>query len=72
VGCSSANATSSMERRKRFINDRSDRRNKLESIGFVFSFRPPVVERFQALVDFKKVNGRANVGVRSGPLDIVG
>eukprot|EP00978_Attheya_sp_CCMP212_P009556 scaffold22614_cov53-Attheya_sp.AAC.2 len=47
----------------------SDRCNKLESIGFAFSCKPPEVERFQELVDFKKVNGRANVGVRSGPFD---
>jgi hypothetical protein len=51
----------------------SDRRQKLERIGFTFKCRPsptitPWDERFQALVDFKKTNGHANVPQRSGPL----
>jgi hypothetical protein len=47
---------------------------KLESIGFVFKLRPTGTrtpcwnERFQELVDFKKINGHTNVPKRSGPL----
>eukprot|EP00978_Attheya_sp_CCMP212_P035393 scaffold153776_cov32-Attheya_sp.AAC.2 len=47
------------------------RREKLESIGFVFVSsprRPPWDERFQELVDFKKINGHTNVPQGFGPL----
>eukprot|EP00978_Attheya_sp_CCMP212_P015994 scaffold41572_cov51-Attheya_sp.AAC.2 len=47
------------------------RREKLESIGFVFRCPPngpPWDQRFQELVDFKKINGHTNVPTRSGPL----
>jgi hypothetical protein len=49
----------------------NDRREKLESIGFVFKCQPPRIpwdERFQKLVDFKKINGHPNVPKGSGPL----
>jgi len=51
----------------------NDRREKLESIGFVFKCRPtgpPWDQRFQELVDFKKINGHTNVYRSSGPLGI--
>eukprot|EP00978_Attheya_sp_CCMP212_P017144 scaffold45539_cov51-Attheya_sp.AAC.3 len=46
---------------------------RLESIGFTFIFRSsltitPWDQRFQELVDFKKINGHSNVVVISGPL----
>eukprot|EP00978_Attheya_sp_CCMP212_P012369 scaffold30781_cov52-Attheya_sp.AAC.1 len=50
------------------INDRCE---KLESIGFTFirrSTRSTWDERFQELVDFKKINGHTNVPQRLGPL----
>eukprot|EP00978_Attheya_sp_CCMP212_P034521 scaffold144908_cov56-Attheya_sp.AAC.6 len=50
----------------------NERREKLESIGFVFVCDyikgPPWEQRFQELVDFKKVNGHTNVPQRLGPL----
>eukprot|EP00978_Attheya_sp_CCMP212_P002370 scaffold4862_cov70-Attheya_sp.AAC.1 len=51
----------------------SERREKLESIGFTYICRPsPTIiswdQRFQELVDFKKVNGHTIVPTRSGPL----
>eukprot|EP00978_Attheya_sp_CCMP212_P040934 scaffold228807_cov51-Attheya_sp.AAC.2 len=49
-----------------------DRREKLEGIGFLFiclpSRTPPWDQRFQELVDFKKINGHTNVVQGSGPL----
>eukprot|EP00978_Attheya_sp_CCMP212_P049509 scaffold674061_cov47-Attheya_sp.AAC.1 len=49
-----------------------ERREKLEGIGFVFICRPTITtpweQRFQELVDFKKINGHANVSTKSGPL----
>jgi hypothetical protein len=54
----------------------SDKRKKLESIGFEFKRHPSWDQRFQELVDFKKVNGYTNVplpvgsGLISGPLGI--
>eukprot|EP00978_Attheya_sp_CCMP212_P006714 scaffold15573_cov69-Attheya_sp.AAC.1 len=48
-----------------------DNREKLESIGFEFKCRPtcsPWNQRFQELVDFKKINGHTNVRTHSGPL----
>eukprot|EP00978_Attheya_sp_CCMP212_P041068 scaffold230916_cov79-Attheya_sp.AAC.1 len=51
-----------------------DRREKLESIGFAFmrhrrpSTSSPWDQRFQDLVDFKKINGHANVPRRLGSL----
>eukprot|EP00978_Attheya_sp_CCMP212_P030017 scaffold108921_cov41-Attheya_sp.AAC.1 len=49
----------------------NDKREKLESIGFVFKCRPtglPWDQRFQELVDFKKINGHANVPQKFGQL----
>eukprot|EP00978_Attheya_sp_CCMP212_P045351 scaffold343173_cov55-Attheya_sp.AAC.3 len=48
----------------------SDRRQKLESIGFSFTITPcrPWDERFHEQVDFKKINGHMNVPQGSGPL----
>eukprot|EP00978_Attheya_sp_CCMP212_P003347 scaffold6907_cov51-Attheya_sp.AAC.2 len=49
----------------------SERREQLESIGFVFLCPPnglPWGQRFQELVDFKKINGHTHVPRRSGPL----
>eukprot|EP00978_Attheya_sp_CCMP212_P001773 scaffold3644_cov58-Attheya_sp.AAC.4 len=48
----------------------SDKCEKLETIGFEFKCRPttPWDQRFQELVDFKKINGHTNVHQRSGPL----
>jgi len=49
----------------------SDKREKLESIGFEFRNKLPYLswdQRFQEVVDFKKVNGHANVSTNSGPL----
>eukprot|EP00978_Attheya_sp_CCMP212_P009606 scaffold22774_cov55-Attheya_sp.AAC.7 len=54
----------------------SDKRKKLESIGFEFKRHPSWDQRFQELVDFKKVNGYTNVplpvgsGLLSGSLGI--
>eukprot|EP00978_Attheya_sp_CCMP212_P023315 scaffold71170_cov54-Attheya_sp.AAC.1 len=47
-----------------------DKCEKLESIGFEFKRQPrsPWDERFQELVNFKKINGHANVPQRSGTL----
>eukprot|EP00978_Attheya_sp_CCMP212_P009770 scaffold23264_cov24-Attheya_sp.AAC.1 len=49
-----------------------DRYEKLESIGFVFTYRATFFiswnQRFQELVDFKKINGHTNVHTGSGPL----
>eukprot|EP00978_Attheya_sp_CCMP212_P029974 scaffold108682_cov51-Attheya_sp.AAC.1 len=50
-----------------------DRCEKLESIGFPFIFRPTYLswdERFQELLDFKQINGHANVPQRHGPLGV--
>eukprot|EP00978_Attheya_sp_CCMP212_P021364 scaffold62239_cov49-Attheya_sp.AAC.3 len=52
-------------------NMTNERRDKLESIGFVFvcpPSGPPWDQRFQELVDFQKINGHANVPTRSGRL----
>eukprot|EP00978_Attheya_sp_CCMP212_P011572 scaffold28638_cov38-Attheya_sp.AAC.1 len=49
----------------------NDRCTQLESIGFEFKYRlkgPPWDQRFQELVDFKKINGHTNVPRRAGPL----
>eukprot|EP00550_Attheya_septentrionalis_P007099 CAMPEP_0198282630 /NCGR_PEP_ID=MMETSP1449-20131203/2417_1 /TAXON_ID=420275 /ORGANISM="Attheya septentrionalis, Strain CCMP2084" /LENGTH=443 /DNA_ID=CAMNT_0043978963 /DNA_START=224 /DNA_END=1555 /DNA_ORIENTATION=+ len=54
----------------------SDRCEKLESIGFAFilmsgprtALRTPWEQRFQELVDFKKINGHTIVSTNSGPL----
>eukprot|EP00978_Attheya_sp_CCMP212_P025521 scaffold82269_cov40-Attheya_sp.AAC.2 len=51
----------------------NERREKLESIGFTFTCRPsptitPWDQRFQELVDFKKIKGHTNVRQGSGPL----
>eukprot|EP00978_Attheya_sp_CCMP212_P019276 scaffold53821_cov50-Attheya_sp.AAC.2 len=51
----------------------SDKCEKLESIGFTFVHRPgptitPWDQRFEELVDFKKINGHTNVPQGSGPL----
>eukprot|EP00978_Attheya_sp_CCMP212_P010375 scaffold25122_cov51-Attheya_sp.AAC.1 len=49
----------------------SDQRKKLESIGFEFKYLHACSswdQRFQEVVDFKKVNGHANVSTNSGPL----
>jgi hypothetical protein len=50
-----------------------DEYEKLESIGFEFKYRatgmcPSWNQRFQELVEFKKINGHTNVPTRSGPL----
>eukprot|EP00978_Attheya_sp_CCMP212_P014283 scaffold36322_cov47-Attheya_sp.AAC.1 len=50
-----------------------DKREKLESIGFEFKCQPrsprsPWDHRFQELVNFKKLNGHANVPTKSGTL----
>jgi hypothetical protein len=46
----------------------NERREKLESIGFVFKVHPPWDQRFQELVDFKKINGHTNIPTKSGQL----
>eukprot|EP00978_Attheya_sp_CCMP212_P032001 scaffold122974_cov53-Attheya_sp.AAC.3 len=51
----------------------NDRREKLNSIGFTFKCRPTPTksnwdQRFQELVDFKKINGHTNVPQKSGQL----
>eukprot|EP00978_Attheya_sp_CCMP212_P001096 scaffold2268_cov61-Attheya_sp.AAC.1 len=46
----------------------SDRLKKLESIGFEFKCHPSWDQRFQELVDFKKVHGSTDVNQPSGPL----
>eukprot|EP00978_Attheya_sp_CCMP212_P006536 scaffold15121_cov86-Attheya_sp.AAC.1 len=51
----------------------NERREKLENIGFTFKCRPsptitPWDQRFEELVDFKKINGHTNVVTKSGPL----
>eukprot|EP00978_Attheya_sp_CCMP212_P016568 scaffold43554_cov45-Attheya_sp.AAC.3 len=51
----------------------SHRCEKMESIGFTFICRPsPTIthwdQRFRELVDFKAINGHANVATRAGPL----
>jgi len=47
----------------------NERRKKLEVIGFVFAHMPTAWDqRFQELVDFKKINGHANVRKGSGQL----
>jgi hypothetical protein len=50
-----------------------DRREKLEGIGFIFTCKPAYFDlywdqRFEELVEFKKINGHANVPKSSGPL----
>jgi hypothetical protein len=47
-----------------------DKFKKLERIGFQFNHQThlPWDNRFQDLVDFKKINGHTNVPSRSGPL----
>jgi len=47
-----------------------EKREKLESIGFEFKCQPRSSwdQRFQELVDYKKINGHANVSTHSGPL----
>eukprot|EP00978_Attheya_sp_CCMP212_P014416 scaffold36710_cov58-Attheya_sp.AAC.2 len=51
----------------------NDKREKLESIGFEFKCHrshtiTPWDQRFEELVDFKKINGHANVHKKSGSL----
>eukprot|EP00978_Attheya_sp_CCMP212_P011170 scaffold27385_cov47-Attheya_sp.AAC.3 len=46
----------------------SDKCEKLKSIGFKFKCQPTFDQRFQELVDFKKINGHANVPQLYGPL----
>eukprot|EP00978_Attheya_sp_CCMP212_P020853 scaffold60253_cov29-Attheya_sp.AAC.1 len=46
----------------------NERREKLESIGVVFKIHSPWDQRFQELVDFKKVNGHTNVPQSFKPL----
>eukprot|EP00978_Attheya_sp_CCMP212_P011169 scaffold27385_cov47-Attheya_sp.AAC.2 len=47
----------------------NERREKLEGIGFVFVYRPTAWDqRFQELVDFKKINGHTKVPTGSGQL----
>eukprot|EP00978_Attheya_sp_CCMP212_P024723 scaffold78189_cov53-Attheya_sp.AAC.2 len=45
-----------------------ERRKKFESIGFQFKLHPHWDQRFQELLDFKKITGHTNVPQRSGPL----
>eukprot|EP00978_Attheya_sp_CCMP212_P025625 scaffold82791_cov49-Attheya_sp.AAC.2 len=70
---------SNQRRQYRFITEGKDslltidKHKQLERIGFAFKFRPkysypPWDQRFQELVDFKKINGHMNVRQRSGPL----
>jgi hypothetical protein len=50
-----------------------ERRDKLEGIGFTFirgPARPHWDQRFQELVEFRKINGHTNVPQGSGPLGI--
>jgi hypothetical protein len=67
---------SNQRRQYRFITEGKDslltmdKYKQLERIGFAFRCRPhpPWDQRFQELVDFKKINGHMNVRQRSGPL----
>jgi len=51
----------------------NDKCEQLKNIGFEFKRRPsrtrtPWYQRFEELVDFKKIHGHANVPTKSGPL----